>query len=93
MEEELEKFLKSMIFDFTEKVHHIFTISIDSIELELYSDENWEEIDFRALKSICKEQTHKFIGLVEWANFDKSFLILSTPIERKVKVKWFKNGL
>ena len=93
MEEELEKFLKSIIFDFTEKVHHIFTISIDSIELELYSDENWEEIDFRALKSICKEQTHKFIGLVEWANFDKSFLILSTPIERKVKVKWFKNGL
>ena len=93
MEKELEKFLKSIIFHFTEKVQHNFTISIDSIELELLSDKNWEEIDFRALNSICKEETHKFIGLLEWANFDKSFLISSIPIERRVKVKWFKNGL
>ena len=50
MEKELENFLKSIIFHFTEKVQHNFTISNDSIELELYSDENWEEIDFRALK-------------------------------------------
>ena len=93
MEKELEKFIKSIIFHVTEKVWHNFTISNDSIELELYSDEDWEEIDFRALKSICKEQTHKFIGLLEWANFDESFLISSTPTERKVKVKCFKNGL
>ena len=93
MENQIEKFLKSIIFHFTNKVQHKFTVSPDLIEIELYSDESWEEIDFRALHSICKEETHKFISLFEWASFDKSFFISSIPKERKVKVKWFKNGM
>ena len=83
-------FIKEIISHFIEKVHHKFLISADIIRLQLYCEEEWESIDFRALHSICKETTNNFINQLELLNFDKKFLISSTPEKGKVTVCWFK---
>ena len=93
MENQLIEFIKKIISHFTDKVHHSYTISSDLIELDLHCADIWEEFQLRALHSICKIESQKFENILDWANFDKSFLISSIPSQKKVRIKWFKNEL
>ena len=91
MEHDLTEFIKKLISHFTDKVQHDFIVFENLIELNLYSDEEWTEIDFRALHSICRKETSNFSNCLNLYNFDYHFVISSIPFEKKVKVRWFKN--
>ena len=91
MENQLIRFIKKITSHFTFKIYPSYTITSDLIQLDLYCDEVWEEFELRALKYICKSETEKFGHVLNSANFDKDFLISSIPLQKKIRIKWFKN--
>ena len=84
------EFINQLISEFTDIVHHKFLITSEQIKLQLYCEEKWEEIDLRALHSICKEATNKYIDELKLFNFDKIFFSSSNPEKGKITVKWVK---
>ena len=82
--------VKDIIFNFTEIIHHKFYITSEQIRFQLYCEEEWEEIDLRALHSICKETANKYSEELKRFNLDKIFFSSSNPEKGKITVKWVK---
>ena len=91
MENKIIQFLKKIISHFTSIVFPSYIITSDLIQLDLICNDEWNELELRALKFICKTESEKFRNVFELANFDKVFLISSTPLQNKIRIKWFKN--
>ena len=91
MKNQIIEFIKKIISHFTSKVFSSYLITSDLIQLDLSCNEEWNEIELRALKFICKSESEKFTNVLDSANFDKDFLISSIPLQNKIRIKWFKN--
>ena len=91
MKNQIIQFLKKIISNFTSIVFPSYVITSDLIQLDLICNEEWNELELRALKFICKSESEKFTNVLNSANFDKYFLISSIPLQNKIRIKWFKN--
>ena len=91
MENQIIQFLKKIISNFTTTVFSSYIITSDLIQLDLICSDEWNKVELRALKFICKSKSEKFRNVLDLANFDKDFLISSIPLQNKIRIKWFKN--
>ena len=91
MENQIIQFIKKIISHFTSIVFPSYVITSDLIQLDLICNEEWNELELRALKFICKSESEKFRNVLDSANFDRDFLISSIPLQNKIRIKWFKN--
>ena len=80
MENQIVQFIKKINSHFTSIVFPSYVITSDLIQLDLICNEEWNELELRALKFICKSESEKFINVLDSANFDKDFLISSVPL-------------
>ena len=93
MEDQIIQFTEKITSHFTDKIKHTFSLSSDQIILDLFCEEAWEDFELQALHSICKKESKKFERMLEYSNFDTSFLISSIPSENRVRIKWYKHEL
>ena len=91
MENQIIQFLKKIISNFTTIVFPSYVITSDLIQLDLICSDEWNEVELRVLKFICKSESEKFRNVLDLVNFDKDFLISSIPLQNKIRIKWFKN--
>ena len=91
MENQIIQFIKKICSHFTKEVFPSYLVTSDLIQLDLTAKDEWNEIELRALKFICKSESEKFTEVLVSANFDKDFLICSIPLQKKIRIKWFKN--
>ena len=91
MENQIIQFIKKIISHFISIVFPSYVITSDLIQLDLICNEEWNELELRALKFICKSESEKFRNVLDSGNFDRDFLISSIPLQNKIRIKWFKN--
>ena len=85
------KFIKDLVSHFTEDIRHEFLVTTSSIKLKTFFEEEWEEIDVRALHTIANDVTKKYIDEHRLFNFDKIFYFSFNPEKGKITVKWLKS--
>ena len=56
-EEFADRFVSEVTSYFIKIDHHKVKISSDSIKIQMYCYENWEEIDLKAIHAICNDVT------------------------------------
>ena len=92
--ESFEEFADRFVSDVTSlsiKVdHHKVQTTSDTIKIQIYCCEDWEEIDFKAIHAICNDVTKKNISELNAFNFDKIFFFSFNGEKGKLTVKWLK---
>ena len=90
MENQIIQFIKKISSHFTKEVFPSYLVTSDLIQLDLIAENEWNEVELRALKFTCKSETEKFTDVLVSANFDKDFLISSIPLQKKLELSGLK---
>ena len=88
-EAQILEFIQSIISEFTDKVSHQWLVTDNFIQLDLFTDDDWNEPELIGLKFLCRRKTKVFKDLFESSGFDEDFLI-SFSKEKHLTIKWFE---
>ena len=89
-EEFADRFVPDLTSHFIKVDDHKVKITSDTIKVQVYFLEGWEEIDVRALHAICNDVTKKNIVELEAFKFEKIFFFSFNGEKGKITVKWLK---
>ena len=89
-EEFTDRFISNITSQFISVDDHKVKITPDTIKIQVFFPEGFEEIDIRALYGICNDETKKNIDELKAFNFDKIVFFSFNGEKQKVTVKWLK---
>ena len=89
-EEFADRFVSEVTSYFIKIDRHKVKITSDCIKIQMYSYDNWEEIDFKAIHAICKDVTKQNIDALKFFNFNEIVFFSFDGKQRKLTVKWLK---
>ena len=87
-EEFTTRFLSNITSQFI--VDHKVKVTSDTIKIQVFFPEGFDEIDIRALYGICNDETKKNIAELKSFNFDKIVFFSFNSEKGKVTVKCLK---
>ena len=90
-EEFTERFLSDLGGHFKKIDSYKSKVTCDKIKMQMYCYEQWEEIDLKAIHSICNKLTEKYKSEFGTFNFSNFSFFSFNGEKGKITVKWFKN--
>ena len=90
-EEFADRFVSEVTSYFIKIDWHKIKITSDCIKIQMYSyEDDWEEIDFKAIHAICNDVTKQNIDALKVFNFNKNLFFSFDGEKGKLTVKWLK---
>ena len=90
-EEFADRFVSEVTSYFIKIDRHKVKITSDCIKIQMYSyEDDWEEIDFKAIHAICKDVTKQNIDALKVFNFNEIVFFSFDGEQRKLTLKWLK---